>query len=380
MARVYFKGIGLLVGMIVGAGVFALPYVFSKAGLSWGIFHFAITFIILLFLHLLYGEIAYFTQGKHRFTGYVEIFLGKWAKQLAFLTTIASYYGSLLVYGLLAGLFLSNIFNQFSSTTFAILFFIITGILVFSKTENIATINFYLTIPLFGFIFYLLFIALPYIKSDNFFGNLGMINHLFDGTWFLPYGVWLFALTGFSVIPEVRDIFSGFSISNFRKTITWSLMLSAIFYLFFVIAIFGVSGQATTEDALSGITAILGRGALFIGSLIGFLAVFTSYIALAFDMKNIFNYDYKIPKLISLILTVVPPVILFLIGASDFVKILGITGTLGMGILGIFIILMSRKLRKIKTGDFIPTNRLFENFVLVAVIAGVTYELWRIFA
>jgi hypothetical protein len=177
----------------------------------------------------------------------------------------------------------------------------------------------------------------------------------------------------------VRDIFSNSPVSKFRKTITWALMLSAIFFLFFVIAIFGVSGQATTEDAFSGITAILGRGALFIGSLIGLLAVFTSYIALAADMKNIFNYDYKIPKLISLILTIVPPVILFLIGASDFVKILGITGTLGMGVLGIFIILMSRALRKIKTGDFIPTNRLFENFVLIAIIAGVTYELWKIF-
>jgi len=379
MVRLYLKGIGLLVGMIVGAGVFALPYVFSKAGVSWGIFHFAIAFIILLFLHLLYGEIAYFTQGKHRFTGYVEIFLGKWAKQLAFLTTIASYYGSLLVYGLLAGLFLSNIFNQLSSTTFAIIFFIVTGILVFSKIDNIASINFYLTIPLFGFIFYLLFITLPFIRADNFFGNFGFVNHFFDGTWFLPYGIWLFALTGFSVIPEVRDIFSNSPVSNFRKTITWGFMLSAFFFLVFIIAVFGVSGSATTEDALSGITAILGRGALFVGSLIGFLAVFTSYIALAADMKNIFNYDYKIPKLISLILTVVPPIVLFGIGASDFVRILGITGTLGMGILGIFIILMSRALRRTKTGDFIPTNRLFENFILIAVIAGVIYELWKIF-
>jgi amino acid permease len=379
MAKTYLKGIGLLVGMIVGAGVFALPYVFSKAGVFWGIFHFALTFIILLFLHLLYGEVAYFTQGKHRFTGYVEIFLGKWAKELAFLTTIVSYYGSLLVYGLLAGLFLVNIFNWFSASAFAIIFFIACGLLSFSKTGNVASINFYLTIPLFVFIVYLLFIALPFIKTDNFFGNFGIFNHLFDGTWFLPYGVWLFALTGFSVIPEVRDIAKNFSAGNFRKIISWSLMLSAIFYLFFVIAVFGVSGRATTEDALSGITAVLGKGALFVGSLIGFLAVFTSYLALALDMKNIFNLDYKIPKLISLILTVVPPIILFLIGASDFVKTLEITGTLGMGILGFFIILMSRALRRTKTGDFIPTNRLFENFVLLAVIAGVIYELWKIF-
>ena len=33
-----------------------------------------------------------------------------------------------------------------------------------------------------------------------------------------------------------------------------------------------------------------------IGSIIGFLAVFTSFIALAVDMKSMFRYDYKIPR------------------------------------------------------------------------------------
>lgn len=378
MAGRYFKGVGLLVGMIIGAGVFALPYVFLKAGLFWGLFHFVLTFLILLLLHLLYGEVAYFIPGKHRFTGYVEIFLGKQAKQIAFLTTIASYYGSLLVYGLLAGLFLSNIFSQFSASFLAIMFFIICGLLVFSKTDNIASLNFYLTVPLFGFIFYLLFVSWPYIKIENFLINPGVFNHLFDGTWFLPYGVWLFALTGFSVVSEVREIFSNSPINGFKKVIVWSLVLSALFYLVFVAAILGVSGTTTTEDALSGIAGILGRDALLIGSLIGLLAVFTSYIALATDMKNIFSLDYKISKLSSLFLTIVPPLALFLIGASDFVKILGITGTLGMGILGVFIILMSRKLRKDKTGNFIHINRFLENFILAAIIIGVLYELWRI--
>ncbi len=75
MLKLYFKGIGMMVGMMFGAGIFALPFAFSRAGFFWGMVLFAAAFLIMLFLHFLYAEVAYFTKGKHRFTGYAEIFL-----------------------------------------------------------------------------------------------------------------------------------------------------------------------------------------------------------------------------------------------------------------------------------------------------------------
>lgn len=388
MNQLYINGIGMMIGMIFGAGIFALPYSFSKAGLFWGMVHFLITFLILIFLNYLYGEIAYYTKGRHRFTGYVEIFLGKKAKEFAFLTTIASYYGSLLVYGLLGGLFLSNFFNGAYKIEISLLFFITAGLLLFLKMARIAQVNFYLTVPLFAFIIYLLFVALPVIKIDNFFSNL---NFTFNGDWFLPYGVWLFALCGFAALPEVRDIFFGKKLKLFKRVILISLIVSALFYFLFIFAVWGASNDQTSQDALSGIAKILGPKALLIGSLIGFLAVFTSYLAMATDMKNIFRFDYKISKFFSWLLTVVPPVILFLLGATDFVRILGLIGALGLGSLGIFIIFMARSLRKrIEKGEdgeiLEPTNgeymrptRFLERIVLAGIFAGVLYELWQIF-
>lgn len=377
----------MLVGMIFGAGVFALPFTFAKAGLFWGIFHFVVAFLILVFLHLWYGEVAYYTRGKHRFTGYTEIFLGKKAKFLSFLTTISSYYGSLLVYGILGGIFLSNIFHNFSVIQMSFLFFIIAGILSLGGIEKIATINFYLTIPLFGFIIYLFFAALPAMNVNNFLNDA----KIFNNDWFLPYGVWLFALTGFSALPEARDIFSKFPIKNFKRVIWISLVLSAIFYLAFIASVWGVSGKFTTEDALSGMAGILGRGALIIGSFIGFLAVFTSYIALAVDMRSIFNFDYKISFTLAWLLSVIPPVILFLIFPHGFVRILSVTGVLGLGMLGVFIILMRHKMRKrvlsgdpgdlIKPvdGDLLKPRLFWEVIILLGVLSAVIYELWRIF-
>ncbi len=37
--------------MIVGAGMFALPYAFLKAGLFWGLAHLAIALFFILVLH-----------------------------------------------------------------------------------------------------------------------------------------------------------------------------------------------------------------------------------------------------------------------------------------------------------------------------------------
>ena len=89
-----------------------------------------------------------------------------------------------------------------------------------------------------------------------------------------------------------------------------------------------------------------------IGSIIGFLAVFTSFIALAVDMKSMFRYDYKIPRFFAWLLVIVPPIVLYLKNIGGFINILAITGSAGMGILGVFIVLMRRKMVKIlKAGD-----------------------------
>lgn len=381
--KTYARGVGMLVGMIIGAGMFALPFAFSKSGMLWGLVNFAVAFAILLFLHLLYGEVAFFTEGKHRFTGYVEKYLGARAKGLALVITIASYYGSLLAYGILGGIFVSNFFGGNFIFWFVILNFIAGAILSLCSIEKIADINFYLTIPLLGFVAYLFFLAWPSIHLASFGNSNPILNH----DWFLPYGVWMFALTGFSVLPDARDIFCKSHIRDFRRVIFASLVLSAVVYFIFTFAVWGVSGPATAIDALSGIRGALGMTAFLIGSLMGFIAVFTSFISLAGDMRDIFRYDYKMKFLPAWLLAVVPPVVLYLFNVSDLAKILEITGTIGMGFLGVFIIKMSRAvLRKISSGEIVPTdgapmqsNRWLEFIVILGVLTAVGYELWRMF-
>lgn len=335
----YLEGMGLMVGMIFGAGIFALPFSIARAGIFWGLLHFVIAFSLIIFLHFLYAQITHFTKGRHRITGYARIYLGKGAERLMFLVVLFAYYGTLLAYGVLGGIFLSNIFQRVDVKILSLLFFLIGAGLIFLPFKKIGKVNFYLTLPLFGFVIYLFSISFSSFDLSNF--QIANNQH-----WFLPFGVWLFALSGFAILPEVRDLFAKNSLKSFKRVIWLSILITAIFYFIFIFSVVGTSGRAVTEDAISGLFSIIGYKALVAASIIGLLAVFTSFLAMACDLKNIFRYDYKLAYWLSWFLAFSPPIILFFAGLNSFVSIISVVGALGFGLTGLFIILMFRKLKK----------------------------------
>ncbi|HEY4510577.1 MAG TPA: aromatic amino acid transport family protein, partial [Candidatus Paceibacterota bacterium] len=267
MAR-YAKGIGILVGMIFGAGIFALPYAFASAGLFWGLMDFALAFIIILITHYFYAEVSYFVKGRHRFTSHAEILIGKKAKAISLVTTIFTYYGSLLAYGLLGGIFLSNFFGGRGKGVATITFLLAAGLLSLFRLNKIAKVNFYIVLLMLGFLVYLFSLALPHVNVATFSQNFT----IFSPSWFLPFGIGVFALGGYSAIPEVRDIFLGSSFRKMKRVILISSVIIAVSYLLFVFSVWGVSGKQTSKDALSGLRAFLGAKAVIMGSLVGLLA------------------------------------------------------------------------------------------------------------
>lgn len=370
MAIKFIKAFGIIIGLMFGAGVFALPYAISRAGVFWGTVHLIVAGYLTIHLLVLYGKIAYFTDGEHRFTGYVEKFLGKKAKVLAFLVTSAAYYGALLAYGVLGGLFISNFFGNFS-VSFSYLFFAVGALVVFLRLGKIALINFYFTIPIFLFVILLFFDSLPLINLSNF----NFSGPLFNSFWFLPYGIWIFSLSAFGAIPGSKEFFDGLPFSHFKKVITASVFISALFYCLFVFSIVGISGGQTTEDAFSGVLGILGNKIILFGSIMGFLAVFTSFLALAADLKYMYQYDFKISRFFSWLFVVLPPTLFFYLGMQDFTRILSCVGVVGIGLSGVFILFMARKIRK-EEGE--SRGSFLELLTGVAIVAAVLYELVRL--
>ena len=83
------SSLGLMIGVIIGAGMFVLPYSVMRAGLFWGLFHLVAAFSVITLIHIFYGAVVTATPGKHRLPGYARIHVGMWGEGLAFLSAIS---------------------------------------------------------------------------------------------------------------------------------------------------------------------------------------------------------------------------------------------------------------------------------------------------
>ena len=98
-------------------------------------------------------------------------------------------------------------------------------------------------------------------------------------------------------------------------------------------------------------------------------------------MKQIYMYDYKIKPFLSWALTVFIPLIIFLIGAKSFIKVIGITGAFAGGIDGILIVLMFWRARKYgeRQPEFKLGKKHLIGFLLILVfIIGIINQIFEL--
>ncbi|OGZ43440.1 MAG: hypothetical protein A3J55_02885 [Candidatus Ryanbacteria bacterium RIFCSPHIGHO2_02_FULL_45_17b] len=375
-----FSSLGLMIGTIIGAGMFALPHVIARAGFFWGLFHLVLAFCVVTCIHIFYSVVIAATPGKHRLPGYARIHLGAGAERFAFFSAFGGFYGALLVYGILGGMFLSQLFPSFEggARVFTFLFFAVGAFVLLCNLRHVGELNFFLTFMLIAVVAVFAVLLLPYMEFSNF-------KIIPDKTaWFLPYGVFLFAFAGASAVPDAAEAFyRGNKAPNgrFRRVLVFSTIIPLLVYLVFITSVVGVSGQATSSDAISGLENFLGKPAILIGSLIGFLAVFTSYLALGLDLKNIFRYDTQTSALAAWVGVITIPPILFLAGINDFVSLIGLVGAIAIGIDGIIILLSA--LRVCRTGSqciigSVSFHPVFPVLLIGALSLGVVYEVFMI--
>ncbi|PJE64776.1 MAG: hypothetical protein COU90_00715 [Candidatus Ryanbacteria bacterium CG10_big_fil_rev_8_21_14_0_10_43_42] len=335
------SAIGLLAGVIIGAGMFAIPYAISRAGVFWGFFHIVIAFAITICVHMLYGEVALQTEGIHRLPGYAKRYFGSFARHLAFGASVFELYGSLLAYGILGGLFLSQImsFSSLPPFVWSLVFFAVAGGILLFPIARIGTVNFLLTSLLVLFVVILLYITYSHVEKMQFI--------LADNTyWFLPYGIFLFAMGGASTIPEVADILKKRNRSLLRGVIIISGIIPVVVYGLFAFSVVGISGTGTTEEALAGLVGAVSQRAVSIGSLIGLIAVFTSFLALGANLRNIFRYDYNVPYVLAWAVVISLPLGLFLLGISSFIGTIGLVGAVAIALEGVIILLLALRVCK----------------------------------
>ncbi len=361
-------------GTMVGVGIFGIPFAFSKAGFWIGFSLLIFIGFITVLLNLMYGEVVLRTHEEHQITGYADKYLGLWFKRAIFFSVALGLYSALLVYIVIAGEFLNNIFSSIfyaSPTSYSLIFFIVLSILILRGIKRISWIEFFL-MGLFVLVVLLIFgIGVSKINLSNLTG-------IHPEFWLLPYGVLLFAFAGFSAIPIQRDILKGQE-NNLKKSILLAVLLAGALYLLFAFTVLGISGSATTPDAISGLYQFLGTNIIFLGSLFGILAVSTSFLMLGSAFLEMFQLDYDISKKWAWFLVVAPPLVLFLGGLRAFIDIISLAGSVAIGLEGIVLTFVYIKSKS--KGDRVPEYSLelpkFIYYLLIFMFgAGIVYALF----
>jgi hypothetical protein len=117
---------------------------------------------------------------------------------------------------------------------------------------------------------------------------------------------------------------------------------------------------------------LVGRSIVGTGAVFGLLAVATSFLTLGENLKDQFQMDFKFSKIMAWGAAAGLPLAAYLLGARDFIDVLGFVGAVFGVIDGFLIALMARKIIKGHLRAFV--------FPLMVVFAvGLVSEIMIIF-
>lgn len=363
-----------LIGMIVGAGMFGIPYAMAKAGMLVGVFYLLFLGWVILIIHFYYGEIILRTNQPHRLVGYAAKYLGQRAKKIVTFTILLEYYGALLAYIILGSHFLSIIFSRWFAVPeafWAILFSVVASSIIFLGLKAVSRNEFFLKTLLFLILFFLLVKSASLVNFSNW-ATFDLKNL------FLPYGIILFSLGGSAAIPEMRKILQGDE-KRLKKAIVWGTAAPVVLYLLFALVIVGVTGGETSPDAISGLVSHFGEWVVMLGAIVGLLAVFTPFLLLALALKEMFCGDYRMKKRAGFILACLVPLLAYLAGFKNFILVIGFLGAVAGGLHGMTVLWVHAKAKKMgdRTPEFrVKAPKLLAWFLATVFVLGIIYEVF----
>jgi tyrosine-specific transport protein len=351
-----------LSGTIIGVGIFALPYIASKVGIWVMLAYLLVLGGLVIMIHSFFGELALKTPDYKRLPGFARIYLGKWGEKTAIFSAILGSFGVILAYLIVSGEFLMALLGGVlggSVLIYTLVYFALGAAMIYFGTKAVAQVEFWGVVLFFAILVAIFFRGQPFLEIKNLFPSPDW------NFFFLPYGAILFSLWGMPLIPEVEEML-GERKKWLKIIIAAAILIAVIIYLFFIYLILGITGSQTTESALPGLRNLLGDGIVSLAVFFGIVTTFTSFIALGMTLKKVFWYDLKMNKNLAWLISCFPPLILFLIGVKSFIPIISFVGAVMLGIDGILILLMYRKIR--------PRNLLVYPLLLI-LLGGIIYEI-----
>ena len=340
MKSKFIRAVLLQFSGIMGAGIFALPYFLYNSNFFWATIGMFLIALVIAVVNVFYVQIIVNTQGDHQLPGYAKKYLGEKFKYLAALSLIISGLGAVLAYVKLGSGFIQILWpiNNFLAVVIFLLLIISSYLL---KIKKIKIILDYLPFVTVVIVFVLLQIILT-----NPLPEIGLQSFNFAF-----FGVTVFALSGFTVIPEMEEILRGEK--KVKTKLAWAsimgLLLAFVVYVIFSYAVIKLLGNNLTEDSVLGLnkTSYLIAGMI---AVFGILTTFKGSINFMDVIHEIFYRDFKMTKIVSSLMAVILPIFSLLFFNLSFGSILG---GIGAGSIFVSIIIICLIMFKLKNNYLI---------------------------
>ncbi len=317
----FLSEIGLIFSTTLGAGFFALPFVFLKAGWVLGLIYLLFFSVLITAVHVLYFRVLTETSNGKRLLGLIKEKLGRRSFGVAIFTVLGGLTLALTAYLILGSRFLELIFPSLGFGWALIIFWILGSAPLFLSLKKIIGVELLGGLMMVGIIVYVFLSEWP-LEAIRSIPVLSLENI------FLPFGVILFSLAGWTAIEPIYENYRGRStgISFKNRIFQFGLgtFASALVYLFFVLAILS-GAKEVTPDTVSGLGNWPDLKIKILGAL-GILALLTSYWPIAREIENLTVKDLKWKKTLSWMLVIFVPLFLVVLGFRNFLTAVSLVG------------------------------------------------------
>ncbi|MBU0531570.1 MAG: aromatic amino acid transport family protein [Candidatus Uhrbacteria bacterium] len=339
--RLWLRSIGTMIGAIIGIGVFGIPYAFAQAGFFVGLAELLVVGLLIILLQLQYAEVTIETPGHRRLSGLAEKHLGKKWKPWVALLIFSVAWGAMTAYIIVAGEFLYTLLGPTiggSPFIYSIGFFVLESIFLLWSLKRISGAEVYVVAILLILFGAIVAVGLPSIEPANLLNvNLSKL--------ILPYGVVLFAMAGLSIIPEMHDILGAKYEMRLRSAVVIAMLVIIAVYALFGLAVVGVTGGVTSDEAIRGLGQVLGPTVSMLGSLLGIITLVSIFMIVGIVVKDTVMVDFKVNKWLAWFVTVSVPIVLFLLGVREFITVISFSGAVFGALTAVVVILVYEKMR-----------------------------------
>ncbi|MBI5079158.1 hypothetical protein HZB06_00565 [Candidatus Wolfebacteria bacterium] len=365
----------ILAATIIGAGAFVIPFVFVQAGLITGLFYLAVFAVAFTLIYLMYADIILRTKEDHRFAGYAEFYLGKSFKWPTILSTIVGMFFILTVYLILSASFINFIWPAAPDIYKIAAFWLVASLAILLKINRLAVSEF---LTVIGIVTIVLIAFIYGLKDFEKIFSVPLVAADWHKT-FLPYGAILFALAGKTAIPTILGYFrkNNQPFINVKPVIILGVLLPAIVYFIFAVTVINLSG-AVSVDAVSGLADYLPSWLTVLFGVLGFIAIWSTYIVIGRDIEKSLIHDVKLSNSLAAAIVFFSPLALYFLGFQNFLELIKTIGGVFVGIEGLLIVLIWEKAVKISpvdNGVFKKPHSFIGAFLFLIFFIGAIYEI-----